>query len=213
MERLGIAIKDNAGIYAAAALIRRRPDLSFTVLYDPAEEGDFYEKNKSRFRAMKLGPSLCLTQDSRGDFSALVEKASAKGRTLGYRHHDLNTEIIAHTIEDGLFHHSYVLEILEAYGERFEDDGGEAVLALLGYSYRRDDFARAFRPKGIAVVDPLDLWLDAIPETGEKGDCRFYWTVRDFPAERLMGELLGEEVRFRKYYSHPWLRGEASKKR
>ena len=213
MERLGIAIKDKAGIYAAAALIRRRPDLSFTVLYDPAEDGDFYEKNQSRFRNMKLGPSLCFTQDPRSDFSALVEKASSKGRSLGYRHHDLNTETIAHTIEDGLFHHSYVLEILEAYVARFEKGGGPAVLALLGYSYRRDDFARAFGAKGIAVFDPLDLWLDAILETGKEGACRFYWTVRDFPAERLMGELLGEEVRFRKYYSHPWLRGEASKKR
>lgn len=212
MERLGIAINDKAGIYAAAALIRRRPDLSFTLLYDPVEEGDFYEKNRVRFRAMKLGPFLCLTQDPCGDFSALVEKASAKGHTLGYRDHDINTEILAHTVTDGLFHHSYVLEILDAYGTRLEKDGGPAVLALLGYSYRRDDFARAFRRKGVAVLDPLDRWLDTFPETGEKGECRFYWTERDFPMERLISELLGEEVCFRKYYAHPWLRGEASKK-
>ena len=212
MERLGIAINDKAGIYAAAALIRRRPDLSFTILYDPVEEGDFYERNKSRFRTMKLNHVLCLSQDSKGDFSALVNKDSHKGYTLGYRDHDINTELLAHTVADGLFHHSYVLEIMDAYAERLEDDGRPVVLSYLGYSYRRDDFARAFRSKGISVADPLGDWLDAFAETGEEGERRFYWTVRDFFMERLLSELLGEGIRFRKYYAHPWLRGEASKR-
>ena len=212
MERLGIAINDKAGMYAAAALIRRRPDLSFTILYDPATGEDFYKKNKARFRSMKMDAALCLTQDADGDFAELLKKASAKGRTMGYRNHDVNTEFLAHTVADGFFHHSYVLNMIDSYEARFEK-GGTLVLALLGYSYRRDDFSRAFKEKEIAVADPLDRWLETFPETEEEGECRFFWTVWDFSVERFMGELLGEEVRFRKYYSHPWLRGEASKKR
>lgn len=213
MERLGIAINDKAGMYAAAALIRHRPDLSFTVLYDPATGEDFYKKNKARFRSMKMDAALYLSQDANGDFADLVKKASAEGRTMGYRNHDVNTEFLAHTVADGLFHHSYVLEMMDAYADRLKNDGRPVVLSLLGYSYRRDDFIRALGPKGIAVTDPLDDWLGAFKETGEKGEHRFYWTVWDFSVERFMTELLGEPVRFRKYYPHPWLRGEVSKRR
>lgn len=212
MERLGIAINDKAGMYAAAALIRRRRDLSFTILYDPATGDDFFKKNKARFRSMKMDAALYLSQDADGDFVDLFKKAPAEGRTMGYRNHDVNTEFLAHTVADGLFHHSYVLNMIDAYGARLEK-GGAVVLALLGYSYRRDDFIRAFKEKEIAVVDPLDLWLDAFCETEEAGECRFFWTVWDFSVERFMSELLGEAVHFRKYYPHPWLRGEVSKKR
>ena len=214
MEKLGIAIKDKAGIYAAAALIRRRPDLSFTVLYDPeGEASDFYERNQARFQSMKLSPCLYLAEDYRGvnSFYDLLRDVRDKNFTVGLRDSDFNTEFLYHTLGDGLFHHSYVLHIMDDYAKRLSIEG-TAVLGLLGYSYRADDFARAFQEKGATVVDPLAHWLSTIPKREEEGKLRLYWTVRDYNLERLMGELLGEAVRFRKYYSHPWLRGEATKK-
>lgn len=81
---------------------------------------------------------------------------------------------------DGLFHHSYVLNMIDSYEARFEK-GGTLVLALLGYSYRRDDFSRAFKEKEIAVADPLDLWLETFPETEEEGECRFFGQYGTFP--------------------------------
>lgn len=214
MERLGIAIKDKAGIYAAAALIRRRPDLSFTVLYDPeGEASDFYESNRARFQSMNLGPSIYLGEDYRRDesFHALLRDAKDRGFTVGLKDSDFNTEFLYHTLGDGLFHHSYVLHIMDDYAARLTKEG-TAVLGLLGYSYRADDFARAFQGKGVKVVDPLDAWLSDIPEREGKGELRLYWTVRNYFLERLLSELLGEALHFRKYYSHPWLRGEATKK-
>lgn len=214
MERLGIAIRDRAGVYAAAALIRRRPDLSFTVLYDPEGEAcDFYESNRPRFQSMKLSLCLYLGEDYRGDgsFYGLLHDARDEGFTVGLRDSDFNTEFLYHTLADGLFHHSYVLHMIDSYAERLPKEG-TAVLGLLGYSYRADDFARAFQGKGVKVSDPLDQWLSLIPEREGKGELRLYWTVRDFSVERLMCEILGKALRFRKYYSHPWLRGEVSKR-
>ncbi len=214
MERLGIAIRDRAGVYAAAALIRRRPDLSFTVLYDPeGDASDFHERNRGRFQSMKLSPCLYLGEDYRGDgsFYGLLRDAKDKGFTVGLRDSDFNTEFLYHTLADGLFHHSYVLHMIDSYAERLPKEG-TAVLGLLGYSYRADDFARTFQVKGVKVVDPLDSWLSSIPEREEKGELRLYWTVRDYALERLLVELTGEVLRFRKYYFHPWLRGEVKKK-
>ena len=214
MERLGIAIRDKAGVYAAAALIRRRPDLSFTVLYDPeGEASDFYESNRARFPSMNLSPCIYLGEDYRGDesFYSLLREVSGEGFTVGLKDSDFNTEFLYHTLGDGLFHHSYVLHMIDDYAERLSDEG-TAILALLGYSYRSCDFARTFREKGISVVDPLDRWHNMIPEREEEGELRLYWTVRDYDLERLMSELIGETLRFRKYYSHPWLRGEVSKR-
>ena len=214
MERLGIAIRDKAGVYAAAALIRRRPDLSFTVLYDPeGEASDFYESNRARFQSMNLSPCIYLGEDYRGDesFYSLLREVSGEGFTVGLKDSDFNTEFLYHTLGDGLFHHSYVLHMIDDYAERLSDEG-TAILALLGYSYRSCDFARTFREKGISVVDPLDRWHNMIPEREEEGELRLYWTVRDYDLERLMSELIGETLRFRKYYSHPWLRGEVSKR-
>ena len=214
MERLGIAIRDKAGVYAAAALIRRRPDLSFTVLYDPeGDASDFYESNAARFRSMKLGPCIYLGEDYRGEesFYALLHEVRGEGFTVGLKDSDFNTEFLYHTLGDGFFHHSYVLHMIDDYAERLSEDG-TAILGILGYSYRSCDFARTFREKGISVVDPLDRWHNMIPEREEEGELRLYWTVRDFSVERLVCELLGEALRFRKYYSHPWLRGEATKK-
>ena len=214
MERLGIAIRDKAGAYAAAALLRRRPDLSFTVLYDPeGDASDFYESNAARFRSMKLGPCIYLGEDYRGEesFYALLHEVRGEGFTVGLKESDFNTEFLYHTLDDGLFHHSYVLHMIDDYAARLSEDG-TAILGILGYSYRACDFARAFQVKGVKVVDPLDSWLSAIPEREEEGELRLYWTVRDFSVERLMIELIGETLRFRKYYSHPWLRGEATKK-
>ena len=214
MERLGIAIRDKAGVYAAAALIRRRPDLSFTVLYDPeGEASDFYESNRARFQSMNLSPCIYLGEDYRGDesFYSLLREVSGEGFTVGLKDSDFNTEFLYHTLGDGLFHHSYVLHMIDDYAERLSDEG-TAILALLGYSYRACDFTRAFHVKGVKIADPLDQWHVMIPEREEEGELRLYWTVRDFSVERLMCELLGEAVRFRKYYSHPWLRGEVSKR-
>lgn len=214
MERLGIAIRDRVGVYAAAALIRRRPDLSFTVLYDPeGDASDFYESNEARFRSMKLGPCIYLGEDYRGDesFYSLLREVNGEGFTVGLKDSDFNTEFLYHTLGDGLFHHSYVLHMIDDYAERLSDEG-TAILALLGYSYRADDFAHAFQVKGVKIADPLDQWHVMIPEREEEGELRLYWTVRDFSVERLMCELLGKAVRFRKYYSHPWLRGEVSKR-
>ena len=214
MERLGIAIRDKAGVYAAAALIRRRPDLSFTVLYDPeGEASDFYESNRARFQSMNLSPCIYLGEDYRGDesFYSPLREVSGEGFTVGLKDSDFNTEFLYHTLGDGLFHHSYVLHMIDDYAERLSDEG-TAILALLGYSYRSCDFARTFREKGISVVDPLDRWHNMIPEREEEGELRLYWTVRDYDLERLMSELIGETLRFRKYYSHPWLRGEVSKR-
>lgn len=214
MERLGIAIRDRAGVYAAAALMRRRPDLSFTVLYDPEGEAcDFYESNRARFQSMNLSPCIYLGEDYRGDesFYSLLPDAKDRGFIVGLKDSDFNTEFLYHTLGDGLFHHSYVLHMMDDYAPRLSQEG-TAVLGLLGYSYRTDDFARAFQVKGVKVVDPLDSWLSAIPEREEKGELRFYWMVRDFSVERLMCEILGKALRFRKYYSHPWLRGEVSKR-
>ena len=214
MERLGIAIRDRAGVYAAAALIRRRPDLSFTVLYDPEGEAcDFYESNRARFQSMNLSPCIYLGEDYRGDesFYSLLHEVNGEGFTVGLKDSDFNTEFLYHTLGDGLFHHSYVLHMIDDYAARFSQEG-TAVLALLGYSYRACDFARAFQVKGVKVVDPLDSWHRTIPEREEEGELRLYWTVRDYGLERLMSELIDETLRFRKYYSHPWLRGEVSKR-
>lgn len=214
MERLGIAIRDKAGVYAATALIRRRPDLSFTVLYDPeGEASDFYESNRARFRSMNLSPCIYLGEDYRGDesFYSLLHEVSGEGFTVGLKDSDFNTEFLYHTLGDGLFHHSYVLHMIDDYAELLSEEG-TAVLALLGYSYRVCDFTRAFQVKGVKIADPLDQWHVMIPEREEEGELRLYWTVRDFSVERLMCELLGEALRFRKYYSHPWLRGEVSKR-
>lgn len=214
MERLGIAIRDRAGVYAAAALIRRRPDLSFTVLYDPkGDASDFYESNEARFRSMKLAPCIYFGEDYRGDdsFYALLHEGSNEGFAVGLKDSDFNTEFLYHTLGDGLFHHSYVLHMIDDYAARLSKEG-TAVLALLGYSYRADDFACAFQVKGVKVVDPLDSWLSPIPEREGNGELRLYWTVRDYDLERLLSELIGKALRFRKYYFHPWLRGEATKK-
>lgn len=91
MERLGIAINDKAGMYAAAALIRRRPDLSLRSSTIPPR-AKIFTKNKARFRSMKMDAAFCLTQDADGDFAELLKEASAKSRTMGYRNHDVNTE-------------------------------------------------------------------------------------------------------------------------
>lgn len=214
MERLGIAIRDKAGVYAAAALIRRRPDLSFTVLYDPeGEASDFYESNRARFQSMNLSPCIYLGEDYRGDesFYSLLHEVSGEGFTVGLKDSDFNTEFLYHTLGDGLFHHSYVLHMMDDYAARLSQEG-TAVLGLLGYSYRACDFTRAFQVKGVKIADPLDQWHVMIPEREEEGELRLYWTVRDFSVERLMCELLGEALRFRKYYSHPWLRGEVLKR-
>lgn len=214
MERLGIAIRDKAGVYAAAALIRRRPDLSFTVLYDPeGDASDFYESNAARFRSMKLGPCIYLGEDYRGEesFYALLHEVRGEGFTVGLKDSDFNTEFLYHTLGDGFFHHSYVLHMIDDYAERLSEDG-TAILGILGYSYRAGDFTCAFQVKDVKIADPLDQWHVMIPEREEEGELRLYWTVRDFSVERLMCELLGEALRFRKYYSHPWLRGEVTKK-
>ncbi|MDY3118433.1 MAG: hypothetical protein SOW18_02710 [Peptoniphilus sp.] len=215
MERLGIAIRDRAGAYTAAAVISRRPDLSLALIYDPAGMEDaFYEKNRARFSSMGITRFLLLREKplSEGDFYEWLEKSPGCDVSIGCADSNFDTALLFRTVGDGLFHHSYVLDMIDAYARRLPKGTQSAILALCGYSYRRDDFIRALKPMGIAVLDPLDRWLESIPKDEGKGDVRFYWTVRDFPFERLMGELIGEDVRFRKYYGHPWLRGEVSKR-
>lgn len=216
MDRLGIAFQDITGAYVACAIHKMRPALNMTLLFDPkGSVEDFLEKTENRMDRMKIKHYLTVhptKTEGRRDYFRVVNGEGYEGLILDTGAQGMDTSLLNFAISDGLFQRSFVLDILDNYMERVPKHTEKVVLALPGYSYRVEDFRRAFGEKHISVVDPLSLWLEREMKDEGDGDLRFYWTARDFEFERRMEEIFQEPVRFRTYYNHPWLRGEVKKK-
>ncbi|VEJ35876.1 Uncharacterised protein [Aedoeadaptatus ivorii] len=215
MYRLGILIADITGAYMAARIRHLRPDINLTLLYDPAADSSSYrEENVARFLSMGIERFVSFLpeeNDWERDFYRYIRGKKTATPALGTAAEDVDIGILIHTIADGLFQRSYVLDIIRDYADRLGGEADRLVLGCPGLSYRADDFRRIFGARGIAIDDPLDAFMRTLPRTSTGGALRAFWTERNFPLERRMTEIFGEEIRFRTYYSHPWLRGEGGK--
>lgn len=216
MDRLGIAFQDITGAYVACAIHKMRPALNMTLLYDPkGSVDDFLKESEGRMGRMEIKDYLTVLpvkSVGRRDYFRVVNGNGYEGLPLDTGEEGMDTSLINFTITDGLFQRSFVLDILDSYITRVPVGTERLVLTLPGYSYRADDFRRAFGEKNISVVDPLALWVEREIKDEGSGDLRFYWTLRDFELERRMEEIFQKPIRFRTYYDHPWLRGEVKRK-
>lgn len=216
MDRLGIAFRDITGAYVACAIHKMRPALNMTLLYDPkGSVEDFLKESEERMDRMETKDYLTVLPEKsvgRRDYFRVVNGNGHEGLLLDTGEEGMDTSLINFTIADGLFQRSFVLDILDSYMARVPAGTERVVLALPGYSYRAEDFRRAFGGKNISVIDPLALWVEHNIDNEGGGDLRFYWTLRDFELERRMEEIFQKPVHFRTYYNHPWLRGEVKRK-
>lgn len=216
MDRLGIAFRDITGAYVACAIHKMRPALNMTLLYDPKGSiEDFLKESEERMDRMEIKNYLTVLPEKsvgRRDYFRVVNGNGHESLPLDTGEEGMDTSLINFTIADGLFQRSFVLDILDSYMARVPAGTERVVLALPGYSYRAEDFRRAFGGKNISVIDPLALWVEREIKDEGGGDLMFYWTFRDFELERRMEEIFQKPVNFRTYYNHPWLRGEVKRK-
>ncbi|MDO5301803.1 MAG: hypothetical protein Q4E76_04845 [Tissierellia bacterium] len=188
---LGIHLRDYAGFYPYGALIERCPLVDTTVLYAPEATK---AEGRAQLSALGAEESLLLDESPESDFLEAARSLAASGN---FELWGDEQELLARTVDDGLFQRDYVLLLMEEYMDR---SSGDLLLALPAYSYRREDFQHMAEARGRKVLDPLDLLL---PENQGEGKRNYRWRHRDFALERWAAELLGSRPLFQSFRYNP----------
>lgn len=233
MNKVGLLISDLSGFYVLRQIREKRFDLDIDILYDPigyfesrdeAYVRSYIERNKERFSHLDIENPIVLHENwttELAHWESYVEQVEEvqKGKKLlrlksQGQGNILSSPLLFRTVEDGLLQRNYTLFILEEYLNQVEGDWDGLILASPGYGFWKKEILIWTNNKKMSLFDPVDSILNGFKGLGQgKGQVRFFWTKRDFDFERRAREILQEEICFKTYYSHPWLRGEGRKKK